>query len=220
MTPISNAISAEVLSLPDSAFTRSNYGFCPQDDYWRIKDCTHQHLFNFADFHSLCSEEMIHSCKKVSAWYLKNRSVSHASNMFKQFKWFAEAVQRPDALLTSIESHHILSYEGNLPNEREYYLGALSGFLSKWHLLGYPGIAADAYAFVFSAAEPDVALVQGGEPHLGEDGPDPVLEHGEVRFRLSEHYGLLVLLYLDPIRLFVIGQKSLIDGFGYEAAGP
>lgn len=142
-----NALSTEVLSLPESALTRGKYEFSPDEDSWIIPDASKRKYFNFDSLRTKCDSELILSLKKTLLWYLKSRSVSHAGNMLYYFKHMVENVVREGEVLQSISIHHIKSYRTAL-KENEYYLGSLSGFLSKWHRMGYPGIEANTYALL------------------------------------------------------------------------
>lgn len=144
------AISAEVWSLPESWRARNGHEFRPQDDFWKIPDTTSEHVFNFASLRKSCSREMVQSCKRVLLWYVQSRSLSHATNMFNQFKWFSNGVCRGGEPLRSVANTDIINYKGSLSKEHQYYLGSLSGFLQKWHELGYSGIDPAAYSLLRS----------------------------------------------------------------------
>jgi len=68
--------------------------------------------------------------------------------MFKYFKHLAVNVVREGEHLHTITNHHIKNYKAALKEEKEWYLGALSGFLSKWHMMGYPGVEPEAYSLL------------------------------------------------------------------------
>ena len=145
-----HAISAEVWSLPESWRARNGHEFWPQDDFWKIPDTTREHVFNFASLRKSCSREMVQSCKRVLLWYVQSRSLSHATNMFAQLKGFLNFAGADGKLLYSISDVEIVNYKGSLPKEHQYYLGSLSGFLQKWHELGYSGIDPAAYSLLRS----------------------------------------------------------------------
>jgi len=139
------AISTDVLSLPETYQTRTGYTFCPLEDMWEIADVSHRRYFNFKSLEPYCTDELIYSFKKALLWFLREKSASHSHNMFNQFKRMAVETAG-QSKLSHISGNHIISYTGNLPKQIKWYMGALSGFLKKWHQLGYPGIDPDAYA--------------------------------------------------------------------------
>ena len=144
---ISYSISTEVLSLPNSYATRSGYQFTPEEEMWVIPDTSHTRYFNFQTLEPHCSDELVLTLKKALLWFLREKSTSHAHNMFCQFKYMVAATPK-ESPLEEISAAHVISYKGNLPPENKWYLGALSGFLKKWHQLGYPGIHPDTYAIL------------------------------------------------------------------------
>lgn len=142
-----SAISANVISLPESVKTRGGYSYCPIDDMWAIPDASRKRFFNFGVLSQYCCDELLQSLKKTMIWYLRERSTAHANNMFNQFKYFLESVKQSEKI-SAVTSNHIMSYKGNLPKENSWYLGALAGFIKQWHELGYFGIESDAYALL------------------------------------------------------------------------
>lgn len=145
-----SALSTEVLALPESWTTRGGFRFDPREDRWAIPDTMGVLSFNFGRVRPLCTDELVHSLKKVLLWNLQNHSPVHAKNMFHRFKGFAESVVQGGRFLSVVESHHIINYRGTLSLKNEYFLGSLSGFFQKWRELGYSGITPDAYALLRS----------------------------------------------------------------------
>jgi len=138
------AVSTEVLSLPETCLTRAGSTFCPKDDMWEIPDISHRRYFNFKSLEPHCSDELIVVFKKALIWFLREKSTSHAHNMFNQFKRLAVNTSNKEKL-TELTDIHIANYSGDLPKEIRWYMGALAGFLKKWHELGYAGIDDSAY---------------------------------------------------------------------------
>ena len=148
MMNVNYAISTDVLSLPEVFRVRSRFEINPQEHVWRVPDSSKMQVFNFDSVAPYCSDEMMRSLKKVLLWYLQRKSATHASNLFQQFRRFAEEMADEVTPLACVSDYHIISYHGNLPTHHEWYLGALSGLLQKWYELGYPGVDAEAYSFL------------------------------------------------------------------------
>lgn len=148
MTIAEYAISTEVVSLPESAYTRARYPFSPREDTWYIKSHSDAMGFHFHDVRLKFSDIFVDTCKKILLWYLQNRSVAHASNLFNYLNHFIKKIDYQDTRFSAIEFHHVERYAAILDEGHEYYLGALSGFLAKWYRMGYPGISHEAYAFL------------------------------------------------------------------------
>lgn len=150
-------ISTNVLSLPDKCETLNGFKFDPNEDFWHIPDSSRMRYFNFSPLRSLCLYEIIQFLKKTLIWFLENNSASYSNNMFHHFRYMVEELVSDNELLTSIASHHILSYKGNLNVENEWYLGAVRPLLKKWHGLGYPGIEEDTIKLI------DLLTLKGNE---------------------------------------------------------
>ena len=141
------SISVDILSLPTAAWTRAKFSFDPNDEMWVIPDSSRERYFNFESVNRYCSQELVLSLKKTLIWYLRERSLPHANNMFNLFVNMLNTIIGQE-IITSITDHHIISYKGNLPEENQYFLGSLSGFIKRWHEMGYPGISPQAYAIL------------------------------------------------------------------------
>lgn len=162
------AVSKDILSLPERCVTFNGYEFFPNEDMWRIPDCSRIYFFNFKTLRSLCANEIVQAMKKTCIWYLENRSPSHANNTFNQFKYMVEELVSEGELLSHLSSHHIISYKGNLSTENECYLSVVAGFVKKWHDLGHPGVDDDVIKLL------DVMTMKGNRKGWAVLTMDPV----------------------------------------------
>jgi integrase len=135
-------------TLPPSARTRGGAIFDPHADVWSYKDGVKKVVINFASVGAL-SPEMTLSFKAVLLWYAENSSPSHLRNMHSQMLnliRFLSANQ--STAIGMISKIDLLNYKASLRSDTAWYLGSISGFIKKWHGLGYPGVAADAVALL------------------------------------------------------------------------
>lgn len=79
-----------------------------------------------------------HGYIKVLSHYGRTASAHHVQNMNSRMV----ALLRSMAA-NSISTTVLINYRHTLTRETEHHLGALRGFLYKWHDLGYPGISGD-----------------------------------------------------------------------------
>lgn len=127
-------------SLPSSAFTRDGVEFDPREPFWSVSSHTTTVLFSF-DLQKYISESLLNSFKLVILWYLENKSVMHAKNIYEMFdRFFKFASNDGSSPLNIITSFHFINYRSVLEKRREWYLGVLTGPLNEWHALGYPGV--------------------------------------------------------------------------------
>ncbi|MBW8364635.1 MAG: site-specific integrase [Rhizobium sp.] len=142
--PKATAVSTAIPKLPSSARTRGGVTFDPTADNWVFRDGVRDVSLYFTFAPSL-SDELRHSFKAVLLWYSENASASHLQNMHSHFVRFASFLASTSSeQIDSVTSIHILNYKASLTKDKASYLGALSGFIKKWHGLGYPGVTDDA----------------------------------------------------------------------------
>jgi integrase len=135
-------------ALPASVRTRGGAIFDPRADIWSYKDGVTKVTFNFSSTASL-SPEMQQSFKSVLVWYAQNSSASHLINMRARVLDLVRFMVAHQAMhIEAISKIDLLNYKSSLSPDTAWYLGALSGFLKKWHGLGYPGVAHDAAALL------------------------------------------------------------------------
>ena len=198
-------------ALPALARTRSGVEFDPRADRWAYRDAVVTVSLNFAAWQATAS--FVASAKLTLLWYAEHMSPSHVKNMFERLGHCLRTVcagrDNPLAEITSLE---IVNYRAALDDNTSWYLGNLSGFLQKWHSLGYPGVTADAVALL------NQLRVKGnrkGEAILTHDplhGPFTDLELQSLQSSLDRAYAdgrvdgegyLLAYLFM------LLGQRSV-----------
>lgn len=138
------AAKTATATLPSGARTRGGAIFNPRDTIWSYKDGVKKLVIDFSSVEAL-SPEMQISYKAVLLWYAQNASPSHLRNIhahFQRLVRFLSAIHSSAiGLLTKID---LLNYKASLSLNTAWYMATLSGFLKKWHGLGYPGVTDDA----------------------------------------------------------------------------
>jgi hypothetical protein len=131
-------------AIPKIARTRGGVVFDPSQDRWAYREGVKLISLEFAGIPSL-SPRMRSSIKKALLWYAENSSPSHLQNMHSHFLRLAECLaSSKDRVIDEITDLDVLNYKASLPADRAWYLGALSGFLKKWHRLGFPSVSSSA----------------------------------------------------------------------------
>jgi hypothetical protein len=131
-------------AIPTIARTRGGVVFDPSQDRWSYREGVKTISLEFAGTPSL-SPRMRSSLKRALLWYAENSSPSHLQNMHAHFLRLAECLaSSKDRVIDEITDLDVLNYKASLPAERAWYLGVLSGFLKKWHRLGFPGVSSSA----------------------------------------------------------------------------
>lgn len=131
-------------AVPKIARTRGGVVFDPSQDRWAYREGVKTISLEFARIPAL-SPQMRSSLKRALLWYAENSSPSHLKNMHSHFLRLAECLaSNKDRVIDEITDLDVLNYKASLPADRVWYLGALSGFLKKWHRLGFPGVSSSA----------------------------------------------------------------------------
>lgn len=129
--------------LPTVARTRSGIEFDPRVGRWAYRDATITMSLNFATWPATAS--FVASAKLTLLWYAAQMSPSHVKNMFERLGHCLKTVCADrDSPLEEITSADLINYRTTLNGNTSWCLGNLSGFLQKWHRLGYSGVTADA----------------------------------------------------------------------------
>ena len=133
--------------LPDLARTRSGVEFDPRANRWAYRDATDNVNLDFSKW--LVTDKFIVSAKLSLLWYAEHLSPAHLSNMHERLGHYLRVVcDSRIAPLEEITSADLINYRATLTSATSWYLGSLSGFLKKWHSLGYSGVTADAAALL------------------------------------------------------------------------
>ncbi len=115
--------------------SRAGYWFDESDSVWKLDKNVTVNVGNVCDLLETGSR---YSFIKTLSHYARTMSANHAQNMNSRMT----AMLRGAATGT-IGTTALLNYRATLTRENEHHLGALRGFLYKWHDLGYPGIGDD-----------------------------------------------------------------------------
>ncbi|WP_417820388.1 site-specific integrase [Terasakiella sp.] len=142
-TTEAQGLSTVVLSLPEMAMTRDGGQFFPVNQLWKIPGPSRTVWFSFQGYEDFFSDELLYSLKLVFVHYLQTHSLSHSGNLYERAKHFFSYLAKDTDSLSHITSAQILSYRSQLPADREWYLGSLSGFFKQWYDMGYPGVHKD-----------------------------------------------------------------------------
>lgn len=133
--------------LPVLARTRSGVEFDPRLDRWIYRDATDNVHLDFSKW--LVTDKFIVSAKLSLLWYAEHMSPAHLSNMHERLGHYLRVVcDGRIAPLEEITSADLINYRSTLTRTTSWYLGSLSGFLKKWHSLGYSGVTTDAAALL------------------------------------------------------------------------
>lgn len=76
--------------------------------------------------------------RKALSRYAEESSAKHTQNMYHRFQRMVR-----DTGCKKVDEHVVRNWRAMLDDEREWYLGALRGFLISWHDYGYKGISSE-----------------------------------------------------------------------------
>lgn len=115
----------------------------PNQTRWAIREGIKSANLNFLPWEKPLTAELLLGFKKTLIWYAENKSLDHMINMFSQScNLFEFLAKNEEYKLTEITHIDLVNYHATLENK--WNLGALAGFLKKWHSLGYNGVTTDA----------------------------------------------------------------------------
>lgn len=113
----------------------AGYWFDEREPVWKLdKNIT----VNVNNTSSLLEAGSSYSYIKVLSHYAITKSANHVQNMNSRMRALLRI-----AVTKSISTTALINYRVTLTRETEHHLGALRGFLYKWHDLGYPGVSTD-----------------------------------------------------------------------------
>lgn len=135
-------------SLPAIVKTRGGALFDPHQNVWDIREPNLRVKLQFNTLPRLG----IHfeaAFRSTLVWYAQNVSLSHLRNMFYwSSQLFTFKADTSKTEITVISSVDLLNFRSHVGPDKEWSLGALSGFMKRWWRLGYVGIAKDAYVLL------------------------------------------------------------------------
>lgn len=193
------------------ARTKSGVEFDSDAQRWQYQDGVRNVALDFRELSGL-SDSLVQSAKLVLKWYAENRSPSHLVNLFAQLKHFTRFSLVNGQSLAVIEAEDLLNYRSKLDSAYECYLATLTGFIKKWHSLGYPGISESTILLLkqlkLKGNQKGVAVLTM-DP---EDGPFTQIEVEALQAALNTAYAngsvdaasfVLAWLYM------LLGQRNL-----------
>jgi hypothetical protein len=128
--------------LPISATTLSGVKFSPQDKRWKFRDELKTVSLNFDEM--VAPPQTVNSLKRALLWYIENKSVGYACNLFERFLHLTRSI----SLGVVITSADLINYRVQLSKKDEWKLGMLSGMLKRWHAMRLIGVSDDALDFL------------------------------------------------------------------------
>lgn len=127
--------------LPEVAYTKAGMAFAPAETIWNLTDGS---IKISLDFRKIPAAELTkHSLKTVLVWYVENYSLSYVRNLYFRVCNLLIFLAVTKGLVSEVNATDILNFKADIGRMREWYVGAMSGLLKKWHDLGLPGVAAD-----------------------------------------------------------------------------
>ncbi|MBA1432786.1 MAG: site-specific integrase [Epsilonproteobacteria bacterium] len=167
--------------------TLDGFNFDPNLDIWKFTDATNSKQFIFSALNIL--EDKLYGLKRTFIWYLENYSINHAYNMYKYLKHLCKYLSElNNNSITKIDIQDLKNYKNYLNETQMYYLGSLSGFLQKWHEMGYPGLSKEAYDYLqeirLKGNQKGTAVLTM-DPHAG---PFTDLELESIQITLNNKY--------------------------------
>ena len=132
-----NVDREQLQSVRKSAVSKDGYEFDPASLRWQLSRDVAAYISWGPE---LLDQTMLNSFLSVLRVYAENASAHYAKNLCDRFRVFAEFAAESKGIISSVDAFDIVNYRSYLERDKEWYLGALSGFLKKWHDLGYTGV--------------------------------------------------------------------------------
>lgn len=122
--------------VPERITARANgYYFMLHDKRWRLDK---NNAIPVGVLHELLEPETLKGALNTLSFYARSWSAAHTHCIF----WYFLAMIRATKA-TCINDIMLIGYRSSLDAAHEYRLGVVSGFLKRWHSLGYPGVSKD-----------------------------------------------------------------------------
>jgi integrase len=130
----------DLLQLPATVTTRDGATFDPRLDLWSYREALQNIYIDIQRSIADSAPALVLPAKKALIWYAMNRSPGHFSTMHARLAHFLKFRASLPDVAAEIRSTDIINYKAWLPANQAWYLSSLSGFLKRWHRLGYPGV--------------------------------------------------------------------------------
>ncbi|MDD4965506.1 site-specific integrase [Halothiobacillus sp.] len=111
------------------------YSFLLSDEYWTLDKNVR---INVGHVGSLLSEPTRTGFLQALAFYASELSSHHVNNVHDRLRHMLISTGADE-----INEVMLINYRATLNPRTEWYLGVISGFLRRWHRLGYPGVSMD-----------------------------------------------------------------------------
>lgn len=198
----------DVLTALTQVRTKSGVVFDATQNIWSYRDGVNDVNLDFGQLPN-AGRELLDSAKGVLSWYAESRSPDHLKNMFQRLQHFLRSTTRKD--IVSVGAIDLLNYRAQLTASTSWYLGSFSGFLRKWHRLGYPGVTDDVELLLkqlrIKGNAKGVAVLTL-DPHVG---PFTQIEVDALQVALNNAYGTGALSLADYVLAWLhmlLGQRN------------
>lgn len=144
--------------------------FDPNDNIWEFNDLSNKLKIDFTKLP--LNTSAIISLKRTFIWYLENYSLSHARNMHDQLLRLLQTIYTTKKIvLASIQQEDLLNWGAEIGKDREWWLGAVAGFLQKWKKLDYYAISDEAIDYLNETSFPGNPKGEAVRTHDPYKGP-------------------------------------------------
>jgi integrase len=148
MAARSRSSAAQPIVLPSRATAQNGAVFKPSADVWRIRALSRNMRLDYSDLPG-AHHDLIPSVKATLCWFAKHRAPTTLCNLYQRFRgFFAEVSGQNGAPVTAITDVALMNFRAALRAKDQWQLSALSGAVTKWHALGYPGVDRSAVTFL------------------------------------------------------------------------
>ncbi|WP_292583929.1 site-specific integrase, partial [Mesorhizobium sp.] len=212
--------------LPNSATTRHGVIFDPRADEWVIASIVHEEIvFRFRKLEKL-SKGFIHKLKLALVHYATTQSDSHFRNIGQRFWVFYHSeLSLSNAILNTIELHHIIDYRSALDAASEWKLGVLRILFLNMETLGYSVCSTQAVDYLRDATikgNDKGTSVRTRDPQKGPFSDSELLAiqstlndayaNGDMDLSTYAMAWLFLAYGVRPIQIAPLKEKDLIVG--------
>lgn len=179
-------------------------------DVWEVDGIHSFVVFDFTKIKKVVvNEDLIDGFKSTISWYLMNKSVEHAANMFyRMYHFFKFLRDSSDSEIDEIKPIHLINYRSSLESSQSWYIGSIAGLIFKWFELGLNGINKDSVNFLKQIRKPgnkkgDAVLTQDSE-----NGPFTSIEVDAIQTELRNFYNTKLI----SVRSYLLAQLFMTLG--------
>lgn len=132
---MNKARTGQLAGVVDPQWAKSGYTFNLDDNLWKLDK---NKTATVGAVRDLLEKDVAEGYVKTLAFYARNYSGGHTSKISECFLRFLRST---DA--SAVSEIALINYRAGLSEKNEWYLGTISGFLKRWHNLGYAGVSDD-----------------------------------------------------------------------------